>query len=134
MEPERTRTSLPPSELGSTRPRRSRVSAALLIIAVVMSLVAGLAPHVILRVPLALFTIWGLWHARRWAYHLVLINGAVWLLVFLSIVPFLLAAPPWVLWLPWLTWVLPTTLVLTTCVLMTTEAGKAERTNWVGPR
>lgn len=113
------------------RARRSRVSAVLLIIAVVITLPAILTPHAIFRVPLAIVTIFGLWGARKWSYPLLWISGAIWLLVFIMIVPFLLVAPPWELWFQWLYWFIPTALVVTSCVLMTTAAGKAERAKWV---
>jgi hypothetical protein len=104
---------------------------ALIVIAVVISLFAGPLPHVIYRVPLALITVWGLWRARRWVYFVAWINAAVWLFIFIPIVPLLLVAAPWVLWLPWLYWIVPTTLVLAACVLMSTAAGRAERAKWV---
>jgi len=123
-------SSLPPaSALARTRP--SRVAVLLLIIAVIGTVWVGPVPHVLYRVPLALVTAWGLWRCRRWAYLLVFINAAVWLLVFLSIVLFLLVAPPWVLWLQWLYWLVPTGLVVAVCVLMMSAAGRAERARWV---
>ena len=116
---------------GKNRPRRSRVSAVLLIIAVLITLVAFLTPHVIFRVPLAVVTIFGLWRARKWSYPMLWISGAIWLLFFVTIVPFLFVAPPWELWFMWLYWLIPTTLVITACILMTTAEGKAERAKWV---
>lgn len=122
--------SLPPAGSGAKRVRVSRVSVALLLAAVLISLIAGPTPHVVYRVPLALLTAWGLWHQWRWVYPVALFNGAVWLLMFLVVTPFLLVAPPWVLWLPWLYWLLPTGLVVAVCVLMTTAAARAERAKW----
>jgi hypothetical protein len=112
------------------KPRRSRISALLLIIAVLITLPPLLAPHVIFRVPLAVVTIIGLWNVQRWAYPLLWVTGVVWLLMFFVIAPFLLIAPPWVLWMPWIYWLIPTILVLTACVLMTTAKGRAERAGW----
>jgi len=112
------------------KPRRSRISALLLIIAVLITLPPILAPHVIFRVPLAVVTIIGLWNAQRWSYPLLWVTGVVWLLMFFIIAPFLLIAPPWVLWMPWIYWLIPTILVLTACVLMTKAKGRAERAGW----
>ena len=120
-----------PAEGGAARVRRSRISVLLLIIAVLISLTAGLVPHVIYRVPLALLTVWGLWHRRAWAYPLALLNAVVWLVRFIVILPFLLVAPPWVLWPAWLYWIVPTALVLAVCILMATASGLAERAKWV---
>lgn len=112
------------------KPRRSRISALLLIIAVLITLPPLLAPHVIFRVPLAIVTIIGLWYSQRWAYPLLWLTGVVWLLMLFVIAPFLLIAPPWVLWMPWIYWLIPTILVVTACVLMTTAKGRAERAGW----
>lgn len=113
------------------RPRRSRVSAVLLIIAVLITIPLLLTPHVIFRVPIAIVTIIGLWRAQRWAFSLLWVTGAIWMLIFIAIMPFLFVAPPWELWRPWLFWLVPTALVVTACILMTTAEGKAERATWV---
>jgi hypothetical protein len=118
--------SSPVEEGGAGRVRRSRISVLLLMIAVLISLTAGLIPHVIYRVPVALLTVWGLWYRRRWAYLLALVSAAVWLVRFVDVLPSLLVAPPWVLWPAWLYWIVPTALVLAACILMSTASGRAE--------
>lgn len=128
---------LPPvPALARTRP--SRVAVLLLTIPVIAMVWGGdpnplyaLPPHVLYRVPLALVAAWGLWRCRRWAYLLVFINAAVWLLTFLFVVPLLLEYPPWELWVQWLNWLVPTVLVVAACVLMMSAAGRAERARWV---
>lgn len=117
--------------LGNARPRPSRIAVVLLLIAVIASVwQVGLSPHVIYRVPLALITAWGLWRCRRWAYLLVFINAAVWVLIFLSIVMFLLVDPPREIWYAWLYWLVPTGLVVSACLVMMSAAGRAERARW----
>lgn len=108
-------------------PRRSRIAAILLIIAVLITLTAFAAPHVVLRVPIVLVTIIGLWREKRWSYPLLWVSVVVWLLMLIAISPFLLIA---VLWIPWLYWGVPTILVIVACLIMTFSAGRAERATW----
>jgi len=118
------------SQSALARARPSRVAAILLIVASVVTLLPGLLPHVIYRVPLALFTAWGLWQRQRWAYVLTIITAVVWLLLFVGVLPFLLVDLPWVIWPAWLYWLGPTALVVTAWVRMRSAAGRAERASW----
>jgi len=118
------------SQSALTRARPSRVAAILIIAACVVTLLPGLLPHVIYRVPLALFTAWGLWQRQRWAYVLTIITAVVWLLLFVGVLPFLLVDLPWVIWPAWLYWLGPTALVVTAWLRMRSAAGRAERVTW----
>lgn len=130
MNPNTLNTSPESPQIETKKPRRSRISAVLLIIAVLITLPTFMTPHAILRLPLAIVTIVDLWKTRKWAFTLLWVTGAIWLLVFFTLAMFLLIAPPWELWLQWLYWLIPTSLVVTACVLMTTAAGKAELAKW----
>jgi hypothetical protein len=117
----------PAARLASTGFSNQRKAAVLFAVAAVSIVWVGPLPHVLYRFPLALIATWGLWKQRRWGFPVAMVAAVVWILMVISVVPFLLVAPPWELWFPWLYWLVPTSLVICAIVLLNSRTGREER-------